>query len=396
MIVIDNITTEEINDRTKLTIDIIIDGKVKKLWYTVNKNFGKYFLTKRCDGILVATLIYALENGQDIKCNIPVSEKLYFQLTKNLIPFLCNSDKSLKNISIDCKLDNTNYNIEGKVGTGISCGVDSLSTILDYSNVNNDNKINMLTLYNSGYYGESEQSSLVYSKYIGQSEKFALEHNYDFLEVDSNLSSIYKYNFSRVHTYLTCSITLMFQELFKVYYYSSGYSIFDFKYNKEESSSYDIFLLDCISTEGLKFYSAQSTITRIEKVRNIAKNKEFLKHLYVCFYGNPPYNCTKCEKCIRTVLEADALGMLDNFKDVFDLNLYKKYRLLYIAYAIRQKRRNVFYKEIYKYLKKNDAKSLRLAYLLYLIPSPLDLRQNKIVIKIVTTLRKKKGDKVAR
>ena len=59
----------------------------------------------------------------------------------------------------------------------------------------------------------------------------------------------------------------------------------------------------------------------------IADKEGCYKNLLVCFSEDE--NCGKCAKCKRTLMQIDALGkgILENFKDTFDIDEYKsKYR----------------------------------------------------------------------
>lgn len=44
------------------------------------------------------------------------------------------------------------------------------------------------------------------------------------------------------------------------------------------------------------------------------------------FYGK---NCGRCEKCTRTLLALDALGALDKYRDVFDVDYYLSHKQSY-------------------------------------------------------------------
>ena len=61
-------------------------------------------------------------------------------------------------------------------------------------------------------------------------------------------------------------------------------------------------------------------------------------------------NCGTCAKCARTLVELDALNVLPNFSNVFDLLKYKKTRTMQIGYAIAN-RRKPYYKDSYPALK---------------------------------------------
>lgn len=69
----------------------------------------------------------------------------------------------------------------------------------------------------------------------------------------------------------------------------------------------------------------------------------------VCF--NELHNCGICAKCIRTLLEINAVGDIDQFMDVFDVHFFKKHYKTYLRRLfINAKMKNEFYsKKIYPY-----------------------------------------------
>jgi hypothetical protein len=67
------------------------------------------------------------------------------------------------------------------------------------------------------------------------------------------------------------------------------------------------------STEGTTFIHDGTEATRIEKViSQIARSPLALKHLRVCFANEKrAYNCGKCDKCLRTMINLYVAGVLE-------------------------------------------------------------------------------------
>ena len=64
---------------------------------------------------------------------------------------------------------------------------------------------------------------------------------------------------------------------------------------------------------------------RSEKTANIAGWDIAQKHLNVCIVPeNGAHNCSCCSKCMRTLMPLEAMGKLDEFSEVFDLDVYRK------------------------------------------------------------------------
>lgn len=80
------------------------------------------------------------------------------------------------------------------------------------------------------------------------------------------------------------------------------------------------------STESLEFIH-DAPITRIEKLKEIAKHPFALDHLRVCWQG-ADYNCSKCEKCVRTMVSLSLLGLssssFDTMPDLSHINAIGK------------------------------------------------------------------------
>ena len=362
------------SDVTKVSIPLNIAGIESLLWFSFPSDYERFLTVSVSDGIIVGVLLYAMERGYTIVSDIPVSYDLLLKLNKYLIPFLCKVNTSLKPIRIEARSSVEQFS--GKhVGTGISCGVDSLSTII-YHGIDeqvSESRVDTLTLFNTGYYGHEDNNSDRYKEYLAQSISFANRHGFNFFSLDSNISNIMQYDFLSAHTYLTCSALFLFQNYFRTYYYASGYPVFDFKAEFSDPAYYDVFLSSCISTRSLEILSSCSTMTRVEKTALIRTKPEVMKSLYVCLSGKPGINCCKCEKCVRTMLALEATGGLDNVRFCYDRKIYMKYRTRYYAYMLRHRKNNVFYKEIYEALKLSNV-PIPLASWFCFIPCQFEVR----------------------
>jgi len=107
------------------------------------------------------------------------------------------------------------------------------------------------------------------------------------------------------------------------------------------------------STEALSFFSADPTLFRHDKMRNISKsaNKElFLENLWVCWKAdlkNDIKNCSKCEKCLRTHLLLSVYGLKS------PIRLFKRIDIKDLRKVNIPKGFEPSWNKIHKLLKKN-------------------------------------------
>lgn len=342
MIVIKKPFVRELEDKSQLLCDIIVDGKKNEIYLEVDKEYGKYLCYERCDAFLIVLFFYAMRENHDIICNSLVSEDLYYQITEFLIPlFQKNSHGKLKKINIKCQTANNIENI-GAVGTGLTCGVDSFYTIFNnITNNLNSRKLTHLTIMSlaDSYKKEGEYQRITNDLY-NKVEKVSKKLKLPIIKIKSNMRELFP--IPPMHTLIRMYGVYALQKLFGVYYFSSGYPIWTF--NLEDcslidSARYDLLLCKELTTKNLFIYSDGSQKTRLEKLDFISDYEISKKNLHICIKDS--YNCGKCSKCIRTIVALDSINKLENFKEVFDINYYEK-------------NKDYYFKEIVKMYKEGD------------------------------------------
>jgi hypothetical protein len=91
----------------------------------------------------------------------------------------------------------------------------------------------------------------------------------------------------------------------------------------------DPVILPALSTERVELFPVGSGQTRVEKTERIAGLDLARRYLDVCIMEGR--NCSRCPKCLRTLLTLELLGHLDAFQGVFDLQVYRQGRDRFIA-----------------------------------------------------------------
>lgn len=323
------------------------------LWFEADKKWGPYMTPERSDAFVVGLLWPALRKGEDITVIGAMSEKLYYSLNNQLIPMLIQifKKRKYKRIQVHCEnLDSTRLKNEKAVGTGLSCGIDSLHAIAMHQSELTPlhYQITHLTNFNVGSNHLAGSGGLMQRKFKGRS-KIAAECSKELgkplIIVDSNLSDVMKMDFIATHTFRNVSALLVFQKLFHVYYYASGMQITNHLKLTGEVATYDLLSLPLCSTENITFYSAGSNYSRVEKTKMVSEMDVSYRYLNVCVHH--VHNCGKCIKCKRTLLTLDILGVLDKYENVFNLENFYSVKDDYINTIITKKDKNQYYKEIY-------------------------------------------------
>ena len=341
-----------------------IDDKREKVWFKVDKKYEQYLCYERSDAYLIAVLNFAMTNGHDIECEAPVSEDLYYNIEKYLINALAEYNPNFYRTKIIAPVSSDTLPCAGAVGTGISCGVDSLHVLASQTELKfKRHNVTHLTFNNVGSHGEGEHARALFKARSKRPKQFAEEYGFEFVLGDSNLMDVVKQNHFYTHTYSSMFAVYCLQKLYSVYYYaSSGHKYYEFnlKFAKNRGcGSYEMLSLPIFSTHNLRIYSEGEGMGRLSKLKDVVKYEPSYKYLNVCLTESD--NCGKCEKCIRTLLGLNALGRLDDYRDVFDVDYYKTHRGWYIQQLLNQKICHSHdYYEMYPYFKKDITIGMRL------------------------------------
>ena len=333
---------KENKNKSRLIFDIKIDNEEKKVWFEVNSEYTKYLCDDRVDAIVVGLLSYAMRNNHNIESDSFITEEILFKIKNYLIPSLSKYSDKLFNIQIKIKTKPTIPNA-GAVGTGCSCGVDSIHAYLNHYNEKDSQfKLTHLCINNVGAFNETykdEGIAKVKKEIYRKSKLFAQKVNLPLIETDSNfLDEIYQCHLY-THTYSSCFAILCMQKLWKTYYYgSSGYDLSSFNVvdsSNKDCALYELLSLNCFSTNNLKIYSDGGEKTRIEKTKQIYKHELTKQFLHVCLKKG--YNCSVCEKCMRTILTLYALNSnMNDYNNIFDINYFNNHKEEYFEWIYKE------------------------------------------------------------
>lgn len=343
------------------------------MWYRVEKEYGQYLTAERADAFIVALLPYALSHSLDIESSQVMSAKLYHQLKGYLIPALAKFTKAYHPIELRSRLCHDELPNAGAVGTGMSGGVDSYYTILkNYNTENSAYNLTHLTFFNVGSHGDNggEKARELFKKRITDAKANAEHLGLPLVIVDSNISEYLMMDHLATHTYRSCSAVLALQKLFAVYLFSSGHDLTEFCVSSEVCASHDILNVHCLATENTDFYLSGLQERRIDKELFLADQKEARERLNVCVVDE--HNCSRCEKCLRTMIGLYALGRLDDFSAVFDVEDFKGNLAKRLGFMVGRLHKNS-YREARDEMRK---RKLRIPFMAYVYGAPLYIKES--------------------
>lgn len=369
---IESVRLDQESNTIRLIYKVAVENKVEEIYYQLNSEYLKTLSYEVSDGIIVTLLPYAMRGGYDITTNIPMSKKLFYGLSKQLIPQLVICSSDCYRTCIYAPLTDKHYNPNG-IATAISCGVDSFATLKEYTCdcQINGYKLTHLTFYENGAHhldkiGFSLGQKELYQAQAAAAKQFCQQFGYQLILIESNVNEIlsvlfWNDSFEFTHTYRNIGFTLLLQKLLKTYYYSAGYNLDAFHLSlQSDPAKYERFLLPCCCTENTSFFSSNEGMTRLEKTQYITDFDQTYDHLLVCYMRGS--NCGKCKKCKRTLLTLDSIGKLEVYKNSFDLREYNNDRISILGEMLLYKKTDEYLGEIWQYRKGHGLKTPFAAY----------------------------------
>ncbi len=388
MITIGQPYIKERGDRICLVSHVSNEGEGKELdvFYSVEPKYREYLCDETADAFVLPLLLRAVVSNQDIRIDAPISEKLYHNLRYGVLYALSHARKTtqkvyglkplttaIKKVDISCStLVANNYHAKG-VGTGCSLGVDSFSVIKKYL-LNDDclpsYKITHFACFNVGAFGSfnTEETRKSFYNEVERLKVFAQQLNMPVVSVDTNLHEFYpEKNFNWSHTFLNMGCVLALQKLWGKYLYAAGYSLDRFKWDLGDSAKYEPFVVSQLSTESVELISSDMEKSRSDKVRYIMDDPLVKQNITVCLKEQSINNgkmirdkdkgyrnCGRCEKCLRTMLQLDIYGRLDDYNDVFDLSDWSKLKFDFLSKVLALKDKNLMYNDIVSTIDNNN------------------------------------------
>lgn len=357
--------------KSTLVAEIKSDNKklCSELWYAVGDRHEKCLCVERGDAFLVALLPLAIKLGEDIVCEAQVSAKLLFNINNSLLYLFTRILCTTKKIKVVANATNDRVATSGGVGVGGSLGVDSLAAIWKHFNADTqkDYRLTHLALFNCGQMGDGDaKSAKAYFDIAAERmDSFAQELGVETIKVDSNVNSFYDgagVGIIASVNMRTISCALALQKLFCKYVFASSYRLNQLKFVDYDEELLEGLIVPNLSTESLEVILSCADMTRVEKETYIDKFEPTHRYLNVCcaeqlaysegggekkwLHNKTKLNCGWCDKCIRTLLAYEAMGKLESYKEIFNLEEYHQHKNLYIRHAFVRDMVNPFSNEL--------------------------------------------------
>lgn len=357
---LNKIIQEEIVGGLNVCYQLSIGEKEYDLTYSFSAFDCKLHpIAERFDPIVILFLHYALCRGIDFESQYPISQELYYSITRHVIPHIVACNKNCTQ-EIAINAPRIKGKLEGDwVGSGVSCGVDSLAAIYEYTK---DIELEDYRLTHLVYFKAGQQAEML-NRFDAEAEKkhflggvqnaisFSKNVGLPLITGESNINEIANDAFgytavSRIFTLRNIGSIMILQNHFSKYIFASSHGdINSFKVDVNgDIGDYERWLIPMISTDSLHVYSASKAMERIEKTALLVDYPASYDHLSVCW--RTARNCGYCPKCVRTLMTLDLLGALDKYKNVFDIDSYYKRKRVFFAYAYYKHKKDHFYNEI--------------------------------------------------
>jgi hypothetical protein len=284
-------------------------------WYRIPTQYAES-ISLQSDAFLAPGLLAAMHFGEDIRVRGVVSPRLAYHLDEYqfILNFWMPKDVQPVEIQFD-QLSPVQASPKG-VGCAFSGGVDSWFTVLQHLPENQPIPDYQLThaLYIKDFdilKKEAEKSHRLFTRYQQALQQIDIE----LIPLETNLVSFIIPRLKIVYFFspVLVGCAMLLQGLFKRFYISSAR---DHRQIMKRVSSSSPLTERLLSTDTLDIIHYGSIYKRFEKIEAISDWDLARQNLRVCAVPNLEenvLNCSRCEKCTRTMAPIYALGRMKEF-----------------------------------------------------------------------------------
>ena len=307
-----------------------------EVWFDVPEAYGDWLLPGRSDAFLAGLFLQAMALGEDVEVEGAVSPDLLRHMNESLVPQAAAFNPRLRKISVNARNPLALSSSGSAVATGFSAGIDSFATLARHGRdeTRPGRRVSHLFFNNVGSHGTGEKSRLLYRRRLAKVAPCAEALGLPLVTVDSNLHEVLPIDFIQMHSALNAAVPLLLAGGVGLFFYSSTYPYRDCGIGLDRE--FDIARMDpsfvpLFSTEATAFESSGCDLSRVEKTRLVAAIPEAAHSLSVCADADGDGgNCSRCFKCLRTMLTLELLGEAERFRSVFDFSQFERLRTRYV------------------------------------------------------------------
>lgn len=316
----------------------LADGSARDIWFGVTSRHAGFIRPDNADPFFLGLIQVAMTRGEDMVVEGSLSRRLKLHADTDLQSLLMLLKLDQRPVRITAETLRDDAPAGQGVGTGISGGVDSFTTLLDFGPNKRLGSFGLTHLFFHSV-GALEERDL--ADRLSQAGAVAELAGCELVLVRSNLPDLNTVAFIKSHTLRNLACAALLPGLLRRFYYSSGYCFAEFKAGAAEIAKLEPMLVPLLSTSEIEFMPVGAQYTRVEKTRRIADFVPAQRYLNVCVSPDTRRNCSKCMKCGRTLMTLECLGVAERFADVFDLETWRSVRSAYIGeHLLNWKMRN--------------------------------------------------------
>jgi hypothetical protein len=309
------------------------------------------------DAFVLPAYLHALHHGHDVHFDFPVSHRLVANLNDAIGPLLLAFAPDLFPHPIvatarEFLWGSSNDERPSGSATGMSCGLDSFSTVRYAQGFPNTSRRRLAAVAHFDVGNHSPlggEDEALYAQRRARAAIVAAELGMPLFDVRSNLGEWVPGGFARLHTLRNAAAAYLLYPSVGTYIYANGVRISDTCLSARDSAYIDALLLPLLSTSYIEFIQGTPAWGAPEKTKSILDDSVAQAHLNVCYFQGR--NCGICEKCLRRALLIDSYGRLADFSKVFDTGLFRENRDWYIGYVMMRASSSPVMHELLEHLK---------------------------------------------
>lgn len=245
-------------------LEFLVDDNL--LWFETDD--PNWIAEGRGEAALLAILPKALQDGRDIFIEADVDPGILDTTQHELQSILLQQNPLLNRVNIVAH-SLLPLVCGNRIATGMSCGVDSLSTVISYTGFRYPH-VSDLLFFDAGSHGSSHE---LFWHRLARARLAANDFGLPLQCVRSNIVEFIASSFEQHNTLHNAAAAFSICKGIGMYLYASNFSYNDLFLGRCENTAYaDPVLLGLISCFGIRFISSLPSLTRVQKTELIASS----------------------------------------------------------------------------------------------------------------------------